>query len=101
LYELVETFTPDSATLTEYAGEYTSEEIDPVYRFVVQDGKLELIRAKFKPDMLEPRVRDTFSCSLGTIRFTREANGRISGFVIDSGRIRDFRFRRRRATQGP
>jgi hypothetical protein len=95
VFESVETFAPSAAMLAEYAGEYTSEEIDPVYRVILKDEKLTLERLKHKPTALEPCVRDTFSSSLGTIRFTRDASQHVSGFVLNGGRIRNFRFTRR------
>jgi CubicO group peptidase (beta-lactamase class C family) len=96
VYESVEAFAPSATALAEYAGEYTSEEIDPVYRIDVQDGKLMLKRLKNKPTELEPCVRDAFCSSLGTIRFTRDPTGHISGFLLSDGRILNFRFTRQR-----
>jgi hypothetical protein len=72
-----------------------SQEIEPIYRIVVQNGKLMLMRLKHKPSQLEPRVLDVFSAEIGTIRFTRDSSHRVSGFVLNSGRIRNFRFTRR------
>ena len=96
VYESVGAFAPSATALAEYAGEYTSEEIDPVYRIDVQDGKLMLKRLKNKPTELEPCVRDAFCSSLGTIRFTRDPTGHISGLLLSDGRILNFRFTRQR-----
>jgi CubicO group peptidase (beta-lactamase class C family) len=95
VFEAVTPFTPSVAERAEYAGSYVSDEIDPVYRMIVQDGKLVLTRLKHKPDSLEPRIRDVFSGEIGTIRFTRDSNHRVSGFLLSTGRIRNFRFTRR------
>ena len=95
VYEVVTPSTPTVAERAEYAGSYVSEEIDPVYRMTVQDDKLVLTRLKHKPDTLDPRTRDAFSSEIGTIRFTRDSSHRVSGFVLNSGRIRNFRFTRR------
>jgi hypothetical protein len=46
VYESVETFAPSTIALGAYPGEYVSEEIDPVYRIILQDGKLMLTRLK-------------------------------------------------------
>jgi hypothetical protein len=54
-----------------------------------------LSRLKHKPDTLEPRIRDVFSAEIGTIRFTRDSKHRVSGFLLSTGRIRNFRFTRR------
>ncbi len=95
VFESVTSATPTAAELADYAGSYVSEEIEPVYRMVVQDGKLTLTRLKHKPAPLEPRTVDVFTTEIGTIRFTRDSNHRVSGFVLNSGRIRNFRFTRR------
>jgi hypothetical protein len=94
-FEEVTPFTPSASERAEYTGNYVSEEIEPVYRIVEKDGKLMLTRLKHKPDVLEPRTRDAFSADMGTIRFTRDGNQKVTGFVINSGRIQNFRFVRR------
>jgi hypothetical protein len=66
-----------------------SKEIEPLYRVAVQDGRLVLMRLKRDPDTLEPRTRDVFSGEVGTIRFTRDSNNHISGFLLSTGRIRN------------
>jgi hypothetical protein len=71
---------------------YTSPEIDPVYRIALADGKLSLSRLKHKPQILLPTVNDVFFGEIGTVRFTRDAQQQISGFVLNAGRIRNFRF---------
>jgi CubicO group peptidase (beta-lactamase class C family) len=92
IYELSKPFEPTGAELGEYAGAYVSEEIDPVYSLAVQDGKLQLTRLKHKPDLLKPMVKDAFTGDIGTVRFTRDANQRITGFILNAGRIRNFKF---------
>jgi len=95
VFEFVPPSTSSATQLTDYAGRYVSQEIEPVYRMVIQDGKLMLARLKHKPAPLEPRILDVFTTEIGTIRFTRDSNDRVSGFVLNSGRIRNFRFTRR------
>jgi CubicO group peptidase (beta-lactamase class C family) len=94
-FESATAYMPTAAELAEYTGAYVSEEIDPVYRMVLQDGNLILTRLKSKPDTLRPAVRDVFTGDIGTVRFTRDANQRISGFILNAGRIQNFRFLRR------
>jgi hypothetical protein len=95
IYESVATVDPTPAQLGEYAGTYVSEEIDPVYRFEVRADMLTLLRLKSKPDPLRPATADVFTGQLGTLRFTRDANHRVSGFVLDAGRIQGVQFTRR------
>ena len=93
-FDPVAPFLPSAAESGEYAGNYVSEEIEPIYRVAVQDGKLVLLRLKNDPDTLEPKTRDVFSREVGPIRFTRDSNNHVSGFLRSTGRIRNFRFMR-------
>jgi CubicO group peptidase (beta-lactamase class C family) len=94
-FEAVEAFTPSAADLPQYAGAYISEEIDPVYRIVLENGSLKLSRLKHKTETLRPAVRDVFTGDIGTVRFTRDSSQRISGLILNAGRIRNFRFSRK------
>jgi len=101
-------FTPTDAQLSEYAGAYSSPEIDPLYEIkfahlhVSGDGPehafagLALIRLKNDPDPLQPVTRDFFTAGVGKIRFTRDAHGRITGFLLTTGRVINLRFVRGR-----
>jgi CubicO group peptidase (beta-lactamase class C family) len=92
IYESVTTVDPTAGQLAEYTGSFVSEEIDPVYRIALQDGKLGLLRLKHKPDTLRPATQDVFVGEIGTVRFTRDGNQHISGFVLDAGRVQNFKF---------
>jgi CubicO group peptidase (beta-lactamase class C family) len=94
-YESVAAFDPTAAELAEYPGAFVSEEIDPVYRISLQNEKLVLIRLKHKPDTLRPMVRDVFVGEIGTVRFRRDANQHISGFILNAGRVQNFHFTRK------
>jgi CubicO group peptidase (beta-lactamase class C family) len=95
IFEVATAYVPASSELPEFAGAYVSDEIDPVYRIVLQEGNLSLTRLKKKPEILRPAVRDVFTGEIGTVRFTRDANQHISGFVLNAGRIQNFRFSRK------
>ena len=94
-YEAVAVFDPTAAQLAEYTGAFVSQEIDPVYRISLQDGKLALLRLRHKPDTLWPAMRDAFVGEIGTLRFTRDANQQVSGFILDAGRIQNLQFTRK------
>lgn len=86
-----------SVSLDEYQGDYYSGEIDSTYRITLKDGKLELTRKKYNPLTLQPAFRDGFATLsiLGTIRFTRDAGNKVTGFTLSSGRIRGLKFVKR------
>ena len=94
-YEAVAAFDPTAAQLAAYTGAFVSQEIDPVYRISLQDGKLALLRLRHKPDTLWPTMRDAFVGEIGTLRFTRDANQQVSGFILDAGRIQNLQFTRK------
>jgi CubicO group peptidase (beta-lactamase class C family) len=94
VFEATEPISPE-AGLAEYVGAYTSEEIDPMYRIVLSGEKLSLVRLKHKADTLRPAVRDVFTGEIGTVRFVRDANAHVSGFVLNAGRIQNFHFTKR------
>jgi CubicO group peptidase (beta-lactamase class C family) len=85
--------TLNAGQLAEYAGDYYGEEIDSTYKLVVQDGKLSLTRKKYRPAEMTPVGKDIFTAVGGaSIRFTRDNQNRITGFVFSRGRIKNFRF---------
>jgi CubicO group peptidase (beta-lactamase class C family) len=86
-------FEPTARELAQYAGTYASEEIELPYRLSVEGGALVATSMKIVTGIpLRPLVRDLFVAGdLGTVRFTRR-QGRVSGFVVNSGRVVDFRF---------
>jgi len=93
-YDFTPEFRLTAAQLSEYAGDYRSGEIEAVYRVEAQQDKLVLRRLKATPDTLDPIAKDLFRGALGIFEFRRDNNGRVSGFILNSGRVRNFRFRR-------
>ena len=98
-------FAPLPAQLAEYAGVYSSAEIDPLYELKVENvhvagsdppepdqPRLVLHRLKNDPDPVRPVARDLFAASVGMIRFTRNAKGQIDGFLLSTGRVVNLRF---------
>jgi CubicO group peptidase (beta-lactamase class C family) len=92
IFELRPEFKPGPAELAEFEGAYRSPEIDPIYRLVVTNDKLVLERLKNKPAALEPTIRDGFQGDFGNLVFIRDGNGKVAGFKLSTGRIRDMRF---------
>lgn len=100
-FSAAQAFTPSAAQLAEYAGVYSSRELDPLYDVKVGSGpdskpKLLLHWLKYDPETLHPVTRDLFTFDLGKIRFTRDSKGGINGFVLTTGRVVDLRFERGR-----
>ena len=90
----MEPFTPAAEQLAEYGGVYRSDEMDAVFRLSVKDGQLQVARIKLRPAALDPMFRDTFRSPAGVFQFTRDAAGRIDGFLLQGGRVRHVKFRK-------
>lgn len=100
VFRAVPPFVPSEVELQEYAGAYSSEEIDPLYTLKLEQGGLVLHRLKASPDSLLPVTRDVFflRASRASVRFTRSDDGEITGFLLTTGstRTRNVRFDRDR-----
>ncbi len=96
------------ARLSEYEGEYYSEELHTTYGVYVQQDRLclkaprvpELFQRNFRdpPDenVLKHMGRDQFVRSYGTIEFSRDDKGKIAGFAIHAGdNLKNLRFSKR------
>ena len=83
---------PTAAELQAYAGAFYSEELDATFTVAVRDSVLMLHRRGEEPEALQPLERDEFTAQGVTFRFQRGADGRIAGFALDQGRIRNLGF---------
>lgn len=99
VYAAVPRATPTAGELAAYAGSYASDELDVVYTVLVEDGKLAIRRRKPGLASLDPAFAEAFN-GLGDVRFTRDAAGRVDGFLLTTGRVRNVRFTRRPAWPG-
>jgi CubicO group peptidase (beta-lactamase class C family) len=94
VFEAVSPFTPSTSELSSWVGFYYSEEIEPIYVMKIDDGKLVLHTLKNKPDTLRPITPDLFAGSIGTIRFKRNGQRQVSGFVLNADHVRNMRFQK-------
>jgi CubicO group peptidase (beta-lactamase class C family) len=93
VFSALRPFIPTAAQLAEYAGGYYSEELDVVYKLIVKDGKLLMTRRKYGPLAPQPVAQDVFTVpGTGSLRFTRDAQNRVTGLIFSRGRIKNFRF---------
>ena len=89
----------DSAALTpkqlaEYAGSYRSEEVEATHIWKVEKEQLVLYINDRRIGVLEPSYKDGFTRGGSVIDMQRDAKGRITGFVVEAGRVRHLRFTR-------
>ena len=77
----------------DYAGTFRSEELDALFRLAVEADSLALYRIDGRFVLRPGSASDSFLINNVLLRFQREA-GRVSGFVVDAGRVRGIRFDR-------
>ena len=79
--------------LTDLTGDYYSDELAVLYSVSVRDGGLS-VRYSRGELALHQITGDIYSASfpIGTLRFTRGADGTCTGFMINDGRVQKLRF---------
>ncbi len=82
------------AQLAEYAGDYRSAEVEATHTWKVEKGQLVLYVNDRRLGVLEPTYKDGFTRGGTVINVERDAKGRITGFVVEAGRVRHLRFTR-------
>lgn len=87
-----------SATVSQadYLGAYASEELDARFTIVVRGNGLVLSRRPYEEFELRPVYADDFQSGggLGSLRFARDKQGKVTGFSFYAGRVLDVRFER-------
>jgi CubicO group peptidase (beta-lactamase class C family) len=92
-FSRVTAYQPTAAQLEDFTGVFRSDEIDPPYEVIIKDGHL-VVRSKAAELPLLPVTADLFVSGLNRVRFTRNAEGQVSGALLSTARIRNFRFER-------
>jgi hypothetical protein len=74
-----------------------SPELDTRWEIIARDGQLVAQHRRYDDIPLDPGKIDDFSSRtwfLRDLRFTRGDEGRVTGFLVTSGRVRNLRFDR-------
>ena len=93
-YTRADTAALTPAQLAEYAGDYRNDEVEATHTWKVEKGELVLYVNNRRIGVLEPTYKDGFTGGGTVIEVQRDARGRITGFVLESGRVRHLRFTR-------
>ncbi len=78
--------------LAEYLGAYHSDELQVTYTIALDEGALTLRIQSKPPSALSANQKDKASAEVGTMAFERDAGGAVTGFTLQSGRVRNLRF---------
>jgi len=81
-----------AAQLAECAGHYYSDELDVTYQLLLEDARLYLKSGKGSRVILTARGKDEFRAFTRDIKLTRDAQGRIAGFMLNGGRVKNLVF---------
>jgi CubicO group peptidase (beta-lactamase class C family) len=90
-------FTVGSEKLPEFVGVYASAELNASYQISIEEDALvqTIVGMSVEPSALKPTEADQFRGGWGkAFQFTRDAEGSIDGFDLNSGRVRGLRFDR-------
>ena len=90
---------PSAMRLRDYVGTYGSDELDVKLTIAVADSQLVLRRRPAEEMALRASYDDDFDSPIGSLRFARDAGGRVTGFAIFAGRARNVRFVKRHDEQ--
>ncbi len=95
-FDSVEAFSPSAEQLNEFAGSYYSEELDTTYRMIVENNRLVAVDRNGAKRPLTPSFRDAFATfGAAQFEFSRDGQGRVAGFAVHAGRIRNVLFVRK------
>lgn len=83
---------PSPAELEAYAGSYYGEELDATYTVTVRDDGVRLRLANGTVRRAEPIEPDVFEAGAYELHFVRDGAGKITGFRLMAGRVRNLEF---------
>ena len=95
-YTRADTVSLTPRQLAEYAGAYRNDEVETTHHWRVEKDDLVLYVNDRRFGVLEPSYKDGFTRGGTVIDVQRDGRGRITGFLVESGRVRHLRFTRER-----
>lgn len=88
-------FDRSTVKLSDFTGRFYSPELETTYSLVVIRDTLVAQHQRHADRKLVVKKQDEFSADfLGTVAFTRDRGGRVSGFKVSNGRVRNLAFRK-------
>jgi hypothetical protein len=94
LFQQMTPFSPTPAQLAAFTGRYRSAELETVVDIKATDSTLVFSERRPGSIVMRPVYTDAFRGGIGVTEFSRDAAGRVTGFVINAGRVRALRFDR-------
>lgn len=81
--------------LLPYSGIYHNEELLVDYELAIEDGSLKLMRRLSPRGVMREDEHDKWSAGSWEFVFQRDEEGRITGFLVSTGRAREVAFNRK------
>ncbi|MCA0374319.1 MAG: serine hydrolase [Gemmatimonadetes bacterium] len=89
-WRAAEVVVPTPADLAAYAGRYRSDEIGNTVTVRVDNGRLYIDQREGRTLGATPTLRDAFEAGGSSLRFTRDAKGRVTALHVGEARMWDF-----------
>ena len=90
-------FAPSNPQLRAFEGTYTSDEVHGTYTVVTRDSGLAIEIPGRSGISLQPLFTDAFGGHpVGVVKFSRDADGVVTGFAMNAPGVRGLRFKRAR-----
>ena len=86
---------PDDQQLSEYQGQFFSEELQVTFEIRLEEGKLRFVHKKASQVPFKPLYMDFFQIGSLRVHFVRNEGKEITGFFLDAGRVKNLRFTKR------
>lgn len=101
-FEAVTLASPTAEQLAEYAGDYYNDELQVIYKIVVEDGRPFIrlgygrVGSNFRSkNPLTPTIKDEFNGNGVRANFVRDKQNRVTAFKLSSGRVIGLHFIKR------
>jgi CubicO group peptidase (beta-lactamase class C family) len=83
---------PSDKQLSEYQGQFYSDELHVTFEIRLEDGKLRFAHKRASPMLFKALYLDFFQVGNLRVRFVRNEEKEITGFLLDAGRVKNLRF---------
>jgi CubicO group peptidase (beta-lactamase class C family) len=93
-YVRVDSAVATPAYLAAFVGTYHSDEVESLHEWRLEKDTLVLYADHRRQGVLDPASRDLFTRGGTVYEIERDGRGRITGYRIQAGRVRDLRFMR-------
>jgi hypothetical protein len=94
-YESFKLVKPTPGQLKEYTEDYYSDELQVTFRLAFKEGKLHFVHKNAPERPLQPTLKDKFTLGGYRINFIRDEEKKLTGFILDAGRVKNLRFYKR------